>query len=128
GELARAARYKAEFFRPRFTRLLVDALNGSERIRDVMADLVAGTQSYRGLKWRLAKTAGFGLAWKLLGARRWRPPGLGEPKPGGRSLAPIQGATYPSRARTRTFGRFTRRWIERHPGLPPTAGAYPIKY
>jgi geranylgeranyl reductase family protein len=68
GDLARAARYKQGFFRPRFARLLVDALQSSERIREVMADLVAGTQSYRGLKWRLARTAEVGLAWKLLTA------------------------------------------------------------
>ena len=67
-DLARAARYKQGFFRPRFTRLLVDALQSSERIRGVMADLVAGTQSYRGLKWRLAGTLELGLAWKLLTA------------------------------------------------------------
>jgi geranylgeranyl reductase family protein len=65
-ELARAARYKDRFFKPRFTRLLVDALKSSEKIRGVMADLVAGTQSYRGLKWRLARTAELGLAWTLL--------------------------------------------------------------
>ena len=65
-DLARAARYKAGFFQPRFTRLLVNALQSSEKIRGVMADLVAGTQSYRGLKWRLAETMEFGLAWKLL--------------------------------------------------------------
>jgi flavin-dependent dehydrogenase len=67
-DLARAARYKQGFFRPHFTRLLVDALQSSERIRGVMADLVAGTQSYRGLKWRLAGTLELGLAWKLLTA------------------------------------------------------------
>jgi flavin-dependent dehydrogenase len=65
-DLARAARYKAGFFRPRFTRLLVDALRSSRKIQGVMADLVAGAQSYRGLKWRLAQTAEFGLAWRLL--------------------------------------------------------------
>jgi geranylgeranyl diphosphate/geranylgeranyl-bacteriochlorophyllide a reductase len=65
-DLARAARYKAGFFQPRFTRLLVDALQSSEKIRGVMADLVAGTQSYRGLKRRLARTMEFGLAWRLL--------------------------------------------------------------
>jgi geranylgeranyl reductase family protein len=69
-DLARAARYKAGFFQPRFTRLLVNALQSSEKIRGVMADLVAGTQSYRGLKWRLAETMEFGLAWKLLTGRR----------------------------------------------------------
>jgi geranylgeranyl reductase family protein len=68
-ELARAARYKDSFFKPRFTRLLVESLRSSAKIRAVMADLVAGTQSYRGLKWRLARTAEFGLAWKLLTSR-----------------------------------------------------------
>ena len=65
-ELARAARYKSGFFRPRFTRLMVDALRSSHRVRAVMADLVAGTQSYRALKWRLAATMELGLAWRLL--------------------------------------------------------------
>jgi flavin-dependent dehydrogenase len=65
-DLARAARYKAGFFQPRFTRLLVSALGSSQKIRGVMADLVAGTQNYRGLKWRLAGTMEIGLAWKLL--------------------------------------------------------------
>jgi geranylgeranyl reductase family protein len=65
-DLARAARYKTGFFRPRFTRLLVDALQSSESIRAVMADLVAGTQNYRGLKWRLLRTAELGLGWRLL--------------------------------------------------------------
>jgi geranylgeranyl reductase family protein len=65
-DLARAARFKAGFFQPRFTRLLVSALGSSQKIRGVMADLVAGTQNYRGLKWRLAGTMEIGLAWKLL--------------------------------------------------------------
>jgi geranylgeranyl reductase family protein len=65
-DLARAARYKDSFFKPRFTRLLVKSLRSSGKVRAVMADLVAGTQSYRGLKWRLARTAEFGLAWNLL--------------------------------------------------------------
>lgn len=68
-DLARAARYKAGFFTPRFTRLLVDALQSSPKVRGVMADLVAGTQTYRGLKRRLAGTMEFGLAWKLLTSR-----------------------------------------------------------
>ena len=55
-ELERAARVKALFFHPRTTRLLIDALRGSSRIRAVMADLVAGRQGYRALKWRLAAT------------------------------------------------------------------------
>jgi len=65
-ELARAARYKAGFFRPRFTGLLVDALAESEGVRGVMAGLVAGTQPYGTLKWSLAKTAELGLAWRLV--------------------------------------------------------------
>ena len=66
GELASAARFKARFFQPRFTRLLLDALNKSAAIRAVMADLFAGTQAYGDLKWRLAKTMELGLAWRAL--------------------------------------------------------------
>ena len=69
-ELARAARFKAGFFRPRFARLMIDALGHSEPIRNVMADLVAGRQSYEGLKWRLARTLEVGLAWRLLVSAR----------------------------------------------------------
>ena len=69
-ELARAARFKAGFFHPRFIRLMMDGLHHSARIRAVMADLVAGQQSYAGLKWRLAKTLEAGLAWPLLRAHR----------------------------------------------------------
>jgi flavin-dependent dehydrogenase len=65
-ELARAARFKATFFRPSFIQLLVEALRASGRIRGVMADLIAGTQSYRGLKWRLARTMEIGLAYRLV--------------------------------------------------------------
>jgi geranylgeranyl reductase family protein len=65
-ELARAARYKAGFFKPRFASLLVDALRVSPNVRAVMADLVAGTQSYRDLKWRLLKTMELGLVWRWL--------------------------------------------------------------
>jgi menaquinone-9 beta-reductase len=65
-ELARAARLKDLFFRPRFTRLLVDALQRSPAIRDVMASLIAGTQSYRTLKWRLLQTLEAGLALRAL--------------------------------------------------------------
>jgi flavin-dependent dehydrogenase len=68
-ELARAADLKAAFFRPRFTRLLVDALEESAPIRQVMADLVAGVQGYRGLRRRLVATFEIGLAARLtLGA------------------------------------------------------------
>ena len=65
-ELARAARLRDLFFQPRFTRLLVDALQRSAAIRDVMASLIAGTQSYRTLKWRLARTLEAGLALRAL--------------------------------------------------------------
>jgi len=65
-ELRRAARLKAGFFRPRFTSLLIDALRQSEGIRQVMIDLVAGRQPYRGLKRRLIGTLEFGLAARML--------------------------------------------------------------
>lgn len=65
-ELVRAARLKARFFTPRFTRLLLEALTASSRVRAVMADLIAGTQTYRGLRTRLAGTLEIGLAWRLL--------------------------------------------------------------
>jgi flavin-dependent dehydrogenase len=68
-ELARAARFKAGFFRPRFTRLMIDALRQSAPIREVMADLVAGCQPYASLKWRLTKTFELGLAWRLIRQR-----------------------------------------------------------
>jgi flavin-dependent dehydrogenase len=68
-ELRRAARLKAGFYRPRFTRLLVGALNHSQGIRDVMIDLVAGRQPYRGLKRRLLGTLEVGLALRLLTGR-----------------------------------------------------------
>jgi geranylgeranyl reductase family protein len=67
-ELARAARVKAAFFRPSFTRLMIEALRASGSVRSVMADLIAGTQSYRTLKWRLLKTCEFGLASRTLRA------------------------------------------------------------
>jgi geranylgeranyl diphosphate/geranylgeranyl-bacteriochlorophyllide a reductase len=65
-ELRRAARLKAGFYRPRFTRLLIDALNKSPAIQNVMLDLVAGRQPYRGLKRRLVGTLEVGLMWKVL--------------------------------------------------------------
>ena len=68
-ELRRAAQLKAGFFTPSFVRLLLTALEQSGRIRAVMADLVAGRQSYRTLKWRLLNTFEFGLAWDAL--KQW---------------------------------------------------------
>jgi flavin-dependent dehydrogenase len=67
-ELRRAARFKAGFFRPSFSGLLIDALRGSAAIRDVMIDLVAGRQPYRGLKRRLLATMELGLALRALRA------------------------------------------------------------
>ena len=61
-ELIRAARLKAHFFQPRFISLLVTALCRSSRIRTIMADLVAGRQSYQALRGRLLKT----FEWKLM--------------------------------------------------------------
>jgi geranylgeranyl reductase family protein len=69
-ELARAARLKSSFFHPRFTSLLIDGLKTSPSIARVMADLVAGAQSYKGLAWRLARTCEVGLAARLLKTRR----------------------------------------------------------
>jgi geranylgeranyl reductase family protein len=69
-DLGHAARFKAAFFRPRFTRLLIDALQQSGDVRAVMADLVAGRQGYARLKWRLARTFELGLAARLLFTRR----------------------------------------------------------
>jgi flavin-dependent dehydrogenase len=63
-ELMRAARFKERFFRPRFAQLLIETLRSSEPIRRVMADLVAGTQSYRTLRARLAKTMEWQVAAK----------------------------------------------------------------
>jgi geranylgeranyl reductase family protein len=68
-ELRRAARLKAGFFRPRFTALLIDALNQSAGIRDVMTDLVAGRQPYRGLKRRLLGTMEMGFMVRMLRPR-----------------------------------------------------------
>ncbi len=62
GELLRAARLRARFYQPHFTALLVSALGRSGRIRAIMADLVAGRQTYEGLRRRLLKT----LEWRLM--------------------------------------------------------------
>jgi len=65
-ELIRAARFKAGFFQPAFTRLFVRALQHSPAIAAVTVDLIAGRQPYGDLKWRLLKTMEWGLAWKML--------------------------------------------------------------
>lgn len=71
-ELRRAAILKAGFFRPRFTHLLIDALDDSAAIRGVMVDLIAGRQSYRGLKRRLIGTMEIGWMIRAITARRSR--------------------------------------------------------
>ena len=72
-ELARAARFKAGFFQPRFIHLIQEALAESARIRQVMTDLIAGTQGYRTLEWRLARTLEIGLAWRMVTGKSSRP-------------------------------------------------------
>jgi len=61
-ELRRAAQLKDWFFRPQVSALLITALGRSGGIREVMADLVAGSQPYHGLRRRLLRT----LEWKLM--------------------------------------------------------------
>jgi geranylgeranyl reductase family protein len=65
-ELARAARVKAWFFRAASSGLMIRALQQSAGIGAVMADLVAGRQSYAELKWRLLRTFEWRLAARAL--------------------------------------------------------------
>jgi geranylgeranyl reductase family protein len=65
-ELARAERLKASFFRLASTSLLIQALQQSPAINAIMADLIAGRQSYFGLKWQLLRTLEWRLAWQAL--------------------------------------------------------------
>jgi geranylgeranyl reductase family protein len=65
-ELLRAARLKAMFFRPKFMRLLLRALENSAAIREIMVDLIAGRQSYGGLRRRLLATREFRLMFALM--------------------------------------------------------------
>lgn len=67
-ELIRAARLKAMFFRPGFTRLLIRALQQSAAIREIMIDLIAGRQPYYGLRRRLLATREVRLMFALLKA------------------------------------------------------------
>ena len=69
-ELRRAARLKARFYRPRFMQLLIVALERSAPIRGVMADLIAGRQTYRGLRRRLLRTLELRLMLELFGTPR----------------------------------------------------------
>ena len=65
-ELTRAARLSGLFFSAGFSSLFVHALRHSAAIRDVFADLVAGTQSYRGLRRRLLATGEWRLAARAI--------------------------------------------------------------
>jgi geranylgeranyl reductase family protein len=65
-ELVRAARLKARFFNPRFTGLLIRALEKSAPVRAVMVDLIAGRQPYRGLRRRLLATMEVKLLIEML--------------------------------------------------------------
>ena len=78
-ELRRAAALKARFFSPHFTALLIEALRSSAGIRDVMTDLISGTQPYRGLRRRLLRTGEARLGLRLMmkmASSQW-PPGTG---------------------------------------------------
>jgi flavin-dependent dehydrogenase len=65
-ELIRAARLKTRFFNPRFTALLIRALENSAAVRSVMVDLIAGRQPYRGLRRRLLATMEVKLMIEML--------------------------------------------------------------
>ena len=71
-ELQRAARLKARFFHPQLLSLLVKGLNRSLRVRAIMADLVAGRQSYAGLRRRLLATFELRLMLELFSQRSKR--------------------------------------------------------
>jgi flavin-dependent dehydrogenase len=66
GELIRAARLKQRFFTPRFTALMIRALQKSPAIGRVMSDLIAGRQTYHGLRRRLISTCEVGLMWETV--------------------------------------------------------------
>jgi flavin-dependent dehydrogenase len=65
-ELVRAARFKRRFFNPSFTTLLIRAIQKSAPVRAIMVDLIAGRQSYRGLRRRLLATLELGLLIEML--------------------------------------------------------------
>jgi len=65
-ELTRAARLSGLFFTPAFSSLMVDALRRSDAIGRVFADLVAGRQTYRGLRRRLLATREWSLAGRAI--------------------------------------------------------------
>ena len=66
-ELVHAARLKAGFFRLASSGLLISALRHSAAVGEIMANLIAGRQSYAGLKWQLLRTLEWRLAWQAIG-------------------------------------------------------------
>ena len=68
-ELTRAAKLSGMFFTPAFSSLLVEALGHSQAIGHVFADLVAGRQTYRGLRRRLLATHEWRLAGRAIQMR-----------------------------------------------------------
>ena len=70
-ELMAAARLKSRFYRPRFISLLISALQRSGRIRKIMADLVAGEQSYHSLRGTLLRTFEWRLMAELFASPHW---------------------------------------------------------
>jgi flavin-dependent dehydrogenase len=68
-ELRRAAGLKARFYRPRFMGLMLRALQTSAPIREIMGDLVAGQQTYHGLRRRLLSTLELRLMLELWSGR-----------------------------------------------------------
>jgi flavin-dependent dehydrogenase len=65
-ELKRASEMKGQFFGSAFSALLVRGLQRSTSIRAIMADLVSGRQTYRGLRRRLLLTGELRLALAYL--------------------------------------------------------------
>ena len=64
-DLLKAASLHSRFYGPGFTRRMIRAADRSRAIRDVLADLVLGTQGYVDLKPRLLRTAPV-FAWQAL--------------------------------------------------------------
>ena len=87
-ELQRAARLKARFFHPQLLSLLVKGLNRSLRVRAIMADLVAGRQSYAGLRRRLLATFELRLMLELFSQRSKRSRSTKAPVTEGRTPEP----------------------------------------
>jgi geranylgeranyl reductase family protein len=73
-DLMRAADFKAKFFAARFRGLLLDALRSSGKVRQIMADLIAGEQPYGTLKRSLLQTLELGLAWQLVRSKWYNQP------------------------------------------------------